>query len=253
MTGFGRGKGDYNDGQVVVEMRAVNHKHLDIKSRHHGVPKAIEDKIRGLLKKSCHRGSFSFNLKVEGVTSSTSVSVNKANLKSLLKELKELESDKEIDTTFDANFLLNHPSVIEKIDLSEDDPELEKAFLEAGRGALEQLVEMRTVEGDKLQKDISERLRHVSDLRKKIENLGGETLATFEKRMTDRLSKLKAEVEFKLDEQRLAQEIALMADKLDVSEELVRLDAHIEHFNNCLLYTSPSPRDATLSRMPSSA
>ncbi len=229
MTGFGRGEAETDGRQWVAEIRCVNHRHLDVKIN---LPKGyagLEKQVRNLLTSTLHRGRVDVSLTVSGDFSDLqriSINTTLANIyhDALVKLGKSL--DLKNDTTLSQ--LASYPDVLS---LKKESEDLEAVWLpmEAALcSALHVCDSMRMQEGAAMAVDLTRRLEHFSEVVQEIANSLPELLLQREQALKERLQKLLDNVQ--LDPQRLAQEVAILADKTDVSEEMVRLDCHINQF-----------------------
>jgi len=229
MTGFGRGEAEAGGRQWVVEMRCVNHRYLDLKIK---MPKGyagLEEKARKTVAATMQRGRVDVLLSVTGDFSDLrEIEVN-SNLAATYREsLTNLGVALDLQDNTTLSQLASYPDVLVLKQREEDLGLVWPAMEQALKQALSACDTMRSQEGDAMAKDLEQRLSHFSEVIHTIENTIPELLQRREQNLKERLQKLLDNVQ--LDPQRLAQEVAILADKTDVTEEIVRLDSHINQF-----------------------
>ena len=233
MTGFGRGAAEHGLRSWTVELRSVNNRFLDVKLK---LPKSylsLEDKVRKLVGEYHLRGRVDLAVTVTGDFSDLlNLRVNTELAKSYQNALGELADSLNIDSPLSASQLAAYPDVLIR-EQSEEDMEAIWPHVEAAvKEALQNCSVMRQDEGNALAGDLTMRLDSFSARVAEIEQAVPEILSLREKNLKERLDKLLDGVE--LDPLRLAQEVAILADKTDVTEEIVRLQSHIQQFRTFL-------------------
>ncbi|HEY1549785.1 MAG TPA: YicC/YloC family endoribonuclease [Kofleriaceae bacterium] len=218
MTGFGRGVADHAGVRATVDIRSVNHRFVDLKLRAQVSP-ALEDAITGKVKAAVERGALTVSLhldkpRVAGVIRMETARAVHAELVALAHELEIAEPDLAL--------VLAQPGVVAPQDASEPDA----AVLAALDAALAQLAEMRAREGRALETELAARLDELARLRGAIDVGAARVPEQLQKRLHERVRRLLGDDA--VDPQRLAQEVALLAERADVTEELVRLGSHLE-------------------------
>lgn len=234
MTGFGRAEVSGENFTVSAEIKTVNNRFLDVNLRLSGELQPLEAKIKALISKRLSRGRVDVNLQYEK-TSEVNYEINRPLISGYLSALKELQSEFSLKGEPDLNFVARLPNAFQtkKDDLSEG---FAAGVLEAISGALESLEKMREVEGESLKKDLQMILNsienHLPTIEKEAEGVTAEYFARLQKKIEKLLSKSDSQIE--LDQARLAQEVAYLADKSDISEEISRLKSHIEQFTSII-------------------
>lgn len=231
MTGFGRGETENETRSWAVEVRGVNNRYLDVKIK---VPRgynALEERIRSAVGEFFQRGRIDMAISVHGDFSDlVEIGVNTELARKYRKALAQIAGDCEISDDVSVERIAQFPDVITREqraeDLEEDVwPHLEKAV----RAALEGCDKMRLQEGTILKRDLSERLDFFTKTINDIETQVPVLVQQRHQALGERLAKLLDNVT--LDPQRLAQEVAILSDKTDVTEEIVRLRSHISQFS----------------------
>ncbi len=229
MTGFGRGEAEAKGRRWTVEIRCVNHRYLDLKIK---LPKGyagLEEKVRKCLTAVLVRGRVDVTLSVSGDFSDLQeIEANHSLARTYRDALTKLAAKLDLPDDVSLLRLASYPDVLvlnqRAEELDEVWPPMEEALLEA-LGTCDQ---MRSEEGDAMSVDLQERLSLFAEVITKIEGRIPELLQEREAKLKERLEKLLGNVQ--LDPQRLAQEVAILSDKTDVTEEIVRLTSHINQF-----------------------
>lgn len=227
MTGFGSSEASTKEGKVTVEARSENHRFLDIKLQAPDYLNDLESVVNDLVKKQISRGKIKISINPEDhqvkVPSFNKKTAEKyyAELAKLKKELK-LEGDITIDhiLMFKDVFNGNHTSHINKTTL--------KKIETAVRRAVSNLEKSRQTEGKKLQVDLSKRTRKCYKLLERIKKKRSVFTEENAQRIKDRVESLLGNHE--IDTTRLYQEVAILSERSDITEEIVRLQAHLEQF-----------------------
>ncbi len=229
MTGFGRSSGSLADVEVVVEVRAVNHRFLDIFIR---VPKSynsFEPQIRKIISETSNRGKFEILvLRSGGRAGLTDVTLDYELAEKFHKMLIELKDRLGLYGEITVSDMLTLKEIVTPVDRLEsfdhEWPLVEKCL----REAMSSLEDMRRTEGAALWKDIESRLVNIRQgidaITPLVEQIGSEAKARLERRVKE----LAGGIE--LDDDRMIQELALIAERSDITEELTRLQSHVEQF-----------------------
>ena len=233
MTGYGRAKIENDTREYIVEVKSVNHKYLDINIK---LPKTlfcIEDKIRKVISNKISRGKTDvfvtyINYGIEGKT----ILINKDIAKMYIKEIEEIATENNIASGIRATEISKFPEVLNVIVDEEDE---EKIWLELNKcleKALDNFIEMRTTEGEKIKEDLKQRLdeidENINEIFKNSTGLVEEYVVKLRKRIQEILN---TDV---VDETRLAQEIVIYSDKTSIEEEITRIKSHIIQFKELL-------------------
>jgi uncharacterized protein (TIGR00255 family) len=224
MTGFGRGVAEHAGVRATVDVRAVNHRFLDLKLRAAGISAALEDAIGSHVRAAIERGAVSVSVHVAGRERSAT-HIDAAAAQAAHAELADLS--RALGTAPpELALVLAQPGVVIATDDARDDSD--PAILAALDAAVAQLARMRVVEGEALARELAARLDELARLHAAIEQRAVAAPEQIQRRLHDRVRKLLGdEASSSLDPARLAQEIALLADRADVTEELVRLASHL--------------------------
>lgn len=234
MTGFGRCEVAENNRRFTVEIKAVNHRYLDVNIK---MPKALgffEAAIRGELKNYISRGKVDIFITYEDFSEKTSVvRYNRELAQEYLGYLRQMTEEFGLENDIRVSTLSRYPDVFTMEDTGVDEEELWKELQKAIAGAAEMFVEARTAEGENLRRDLLEKLDGMEKLTAFIAERSPKIIAEYQERLRDKVRELLQETP--VDEGRLLTEVTIFADKVCVDEELVRLKSHIETTKKTLL------------------
>ena len=229
MTGYGRGVAEHDGRRATVEVRAVNHRFLDLKLRGGPLPPALEEQLAARVRASVERGALTVAVHVAaaagegGGGGEVAARIDPEAAQRAYDALAALAARLGVGAP-DLALVLAQPGVVVAAEPAAAEPEPQ--VLAALDAALAQLHGMRTAEGHALAAELRARLDELTALRAAIAALAAGVPAQLGKRLAERVRRLLDDAE--LDPGRLAQEVALLADRADVTEELVRLASHVE-------------------------
>ena len=233
MTGFGRCEVLKDSRKFTVELKSVNHRYLDVNIR---MPKKLnffETSIRTLLKSYADRGKVDIFITYEDLSQSqVSVKYNAALAAEYLKYLNQMAEEVSLDNDVRVSTLSRYPEVFTMEECSEDEDELWNGLKEALEGAFSQFVEMRTKEGERLKEDILLKLDLLSEQIRFIEERSPQIIAEYRTKLEEKMRELLEDTQ--IDDNRIAAEVILFADKICTDEEVVRLKSHIQHMKETL-------------------
>jgi uncharacterized protein (TIGR00255 family) len=233
MTGFGRAEVEVNGRVWSMEVCSVNNRYLDLKMKLPRGYTPFEERIRKMVSSHHVRGRVDLYLSVSGDFSNLQeVTVNKALASGYYDALKELGDSFGVEAQIAVKDLASYPDVIIREQKEEDLETLWQVMEQVVDTALLNCTVMRTQEGAALSGDLEERLDTFKKTITIIEKSIPELLEQRQRGLEERLEKILGTVQ--LDPARLAQEVAIIADKTDVTEEIVRLRSHIEQFSRFL-------------------
>jgi uncharacterized protein (TIGR00255 family) len=231
MTGFARVRRAMEQGEIVVSLKSVNHRALDI---HFHLPSEldpIENEIRTLIKKGVARGHMQVPVALNR-QGAGGASVNRELFDLYLAAFREAAERYRIAGEPDLNAALRIPGMLVTAGGSELTDAVSKAVLETVEEAVVVLNVFREREGAATAEEMRTRSRTIQDLVSRIEEIRAGAVPAFQKRLRERLDELLRGAQ--IDPQRLAQEAANLADRSDIAEELVRLRTHASHLDSML-------------------
>ncbi len=228
MTGFGTGDSPLGSGKLGIEVRAVNHRFLDIRVR---APRELGDLssfLEQVAREHLSRGRFEIAIRTEGLALGATV-LDRERAKAAYRALCELRDEIAPGTEVPLSLLASIPDLF----VSSVDQEIDKvkaAARVAFATALAALDEMREREGVALATDLAGRLDAVRELAQAVGERAPELLDTHRRRLRERTERLRSSVDLTLDDGRLEAEVALFAERIDIAEELTRLESHCVQF-----------------------
>ena len=231
MTGFGAADAQWETWICQVEIRSVNQRFLDIRCRLPFGFQTMEPEIKKQIKAVSSRGKIDCSIKLEKGASEEKMKLNLERAQHYNELLTEFEALSGRKVGVDARDL-SSLNIIEENKSGEPPEKCEKVVRECLSRALEGLQEMKEREGQAMQSDIQQRLSSCGNIVNSIEKLSQAEPERFRDRLQERFSQLTEGVE--INPERLEQEIALLADRLDISEEVVRFRTHLEHMDDML-------------------
>jgi len=237
MTGYGRSEVGESENRFVIEVRSLNNRYLDIQLKSPRSLAALESRIRKHVQDKFSRGRFDIFISRSGEQEvSGRLAVNEARAGQFIESLKDLKKRYDLSGDINLSMVAGFPDIITVADTRED-PEAVWQVLSSGlQDALDGLLKMRSEEGVALVHDVSARLETIDHLIERIQDKAPATVESARKRMTDTLGRLLNE---QPDPVRLAQEIAFLAERTDVTEELTRLRSHMNQFRTMLADSPP--------------
>ena len=237
MTGFGRATLESNGKNYIIEIKTVNNKYSDITVKSPKRLSFMEDKIRKQIANRITRGKVEVSVSFFDFSNkSKNVVLNKEIAKEYIKQLREIADENNLSENISVVEIAKLPDILNSID-SDNDEEIASEALQCLNMALDSLIEMRKTEGENIKQDLLVRIERVQNLVDKIaENSKGiveEYVSKLEKRVKEIL---KTDV---VDENRIAQEAVIYADKTSIEEELTRLNSHIVQFKELVNSDGP--------------
>ncbi len=233
MTGFGRCEITEGERKFTVELKGVNHRYLDVNIR---MPKKLnffENAIRNLLKQYAQRGKVDIFITYEDLSENqVALKYNETLAKEYLTYFKQMQEVFGLDNDIRVSSLSRYPEVLTMEEQVVDEEELWNGLEKALKGAFEQFVETRTVEGENLKKDIIAKIDEMTELVNDIETRSPEIIAEYRAKLTSKVQELLGDAQ--IDESRLATEVVIFADKICTDEETVRLKSHFKHMKSTL-------------------
>lgn len=232
MTGFGTATVENADYKVTIELKAVNQRFLELNFHIGRQLSAVENAMREVIKEKVARGKLDIYINfVDKRENDANVQVNKGLVlayKKALDEISELTAMPKINSVID---IANVPDVL-SIEDEQDIDSMKPLVLEGMLSALEKFNAMRIAEGQNIEKDFLMRLEILSDLKGKAEKIAPAIVSDYREKLTSRLQELLAG---SVDETRIIEETAIFADKVNYTEEVVRLGSHFKQFSDIIV------------------
>jgi uncharacterized protein (TIGR00255 family) len=229
MTGYGRSEKKGKNFSINVEIKSINNRFYDPIPKIHPFLKEYEIEILSLIKNECNRGRVFININIDRDNSINSFQLNKNKLKSYLAIINDISKESKIKESISLSHLLRYQDIIENTTF-DTGSSVRKNLISAVKDAIKDLNKFRLEEGKNLLSDINLSLNKNYSLMKKINKISEsdtqKELEKYKKKIKSYMPNLS-----KLDDDRLYQEIAIILEKKDINEEIVRLDSHFKLFS----------------------
>lgn len=233
MTGYGRCEIEANDRKVTVEMNAINHRYCDLNIRMPRTLAALEEQVRNYMKQNVARGKFDISIFCYSqAQEDLEILVNETMANSYLESLKQLGERFGLDNDVKLSHLMAMNELITIQKKTGDVETVSQALGQALEGALAELMQMRLKEGEALKEDLLFKAEKLEALVEEVNERSPEVVKDYKFKLEARLEALLSETP--IDENRMAAELALFADKCAIDEELTRLRSHILQLQDIL-------------------
>ncbi len=242
MTAFARSERHNADYEVVTEIRSYNSKNLDLLVRlpHFGQP--LEERIKSMASRRLHRGRVDIRMEIREVGEGfRRFEIDLPKARAYHQALKKLRSEFKLEGAIGLEVMTAPGGIIKPAD-DEKDLETLWELMAAGLAeALDALIEMRGREGQSLAADFAKRLQTIEDRIAAVHTASQGLLEEYQQRLKERIAALTRGV-VEIDPARIAQEAALLADRSDISEEIVRARSHLDQFRHIVAHETPAGR-----------
>ncbi len=244
MTGYGEAQGEINSVIYTVEIRTVNNRYLKTNVKLPESVAFLEEDIDKLLRKNLSRGTVSYVLQLKNISANALYDIDESGLRAYIEKLSRVGSSADIKCTIDIGSLLVLPGIIQPISPDEKAAEqIKEVVLSITQKAIDQLKQMRAAEGAALAADLDGHCKAIKQGLEQICSRNVAVLQEYQKKLKKRVDELLAEAKLKLDEEMLAREVAIFADRSDISEEIARLGSHLQQFTeSCQANTAAGRR-----------
>lgn len=241
MTGYGRNEAVTDGKKILVEIKSVNHRYSDYNiklPRHMGF---LEDKIRKYVSSCVTRGKVDIYINVEYYeTADKEIILNKEIAKNYIEVLKQLRDEFSLEDDITVSKVAQNPDIFLTERVEEDEDKLWESVKCVLDKALTAFVEMRSREGERIERDLRERIEYMGKLAKQIEERSPQTVKEYSDRLYEKIKEVLDGRE--IDESRILTEVGIYADKVAVNEETVRLASHFEEFYSIIDSGEPAGR-----------
>ena len=236
MTGYGKAQLNLKTGSFIIELRSLNSKQIDINLRLSAIYRSKEISLRNLLSKKLKRGKIELFISNESSAANTNYNLNSERLKEYFSQIELLTNELNLNIKDIMPTLLKLPDVLvkpaETVDKA-DWNEIEKGVSDA----VEEVLKFRLDEGKKLEKDIYFRINKLASLLLDLAPLSVSRIEKVKKNILEKLAEINTN---EIDENRLEKELVYYLEKQDITEEQVRLDAHLDYFKETMKTPSPN-------------
>ncbi|MBC5787099.1 YicC/YloC family endoribonuclease [Clostridium facile] len=241
MTGFGRAHQIINGREVLVEIKSVNHRYFEFNAR---VPRTygyLEEKLKSYIQGMVSRGKVEVSVSIytlEGTDAE--IEINSTVAKGYVQALRNVKEKLQLQDDLSLSTVARFPDVFNVHKVIEDEEVIWASVQPVVQEALDQFLEMRTVEGERLKTDLLAKLDEIEQMVAVVEEQSPKTVAAYQERLFAKLQEVLENQE--IDQARILTEAAIFADKVAVDEETVRLHSHLEQFRQLLQSDQPVGR-----------
>lgn len=234
MTGYGEAQGESDGISYAVTIKTVNNRYFKAAIKLPELAAFLEEDIERLLRKNLSRGTVNYVLRLKEAPADVLFDIDEGALQAVAEKLSRVGSTTGIEGTIELGNLLNLPGVIRPATPDKEQIEqIRDIVLRISQEALDKLKHMRAVEGGFLETDLK---KHCDTIENDLEQINARSpvvMQRYTEKLKKRVNELLANAELKLDEESLVREVAIFADRSDISEEVARLDSHLKQFEQC--------------------
>ncbi|MDG5800739.1 YicC family protein [Marinilabiliaceae bacterium ANBcel2] len=228
MTGFGKAVCELPNKKINIEIKSLNSKQLDIITRLPALYREKDLEIRNILSNRLHRGKIDFSLNIESTTEERAVKLNETVIENYYHQIKSITKKLNLDNSNDLlKTLISMPDTLKSEPEQLNDTEWNQ-IVKSIKAALDDIEKYRINEGSSMEKDVSIRIDNISSLMKEAEKYETIRIERIKERIKESLKEIKEHAN--IDENRFEQELIYYIEKLDISEEKVRLKNHLAYF-----------------------
>jgi len=231
MTGYGDAEGQFDDITYAVEIKAINNRYFKARIKLPESMTFLEDDIEKLLAKELSRGTINYVLRLKNVSANALFDIDDTALKAYVARLNEIASSIDVNCPIDMACLLALPGMLVPV-LQDKEAmgRIREKVLSITQEAIGNLKRMRAEEGAALRADLEEHCKAMKEAIEQIRSRSREVPQEYKQKLKKRVDVLLADGKLKLDEPTLAREVAILAERSDISEEIARLDSHLQQF-----------------------
>ncbi|MFB6466581.1 YicC/YloC family endoribonuclease [Cytobacillus sp. Hz8] len=240
MTGFGRSKKESQSYSVTVEIRSVNHRFSEFVIRMPRQLLKIEDKLKKKMAEQIKRGRVEVFVTIEGSGAfHRSIQVDWDLLDQYYQYIEQIQQRYQLNDFISLSNLLNREEFVSIEEESDRNEELEQLVTSAVEEAVEQVIEMRKIEGEALKRDLEAQLQRLGTIVFKVSEFAPTVVQQYQERLEKKFQEF---FQGEIDQNRILTEVGIFADKADINEELKRLESHLQQFQQTLKEQEPVGR-----------
>lgn len=241
MTGYGRGTCAIDGRDLTIELKSVNHRFLDLNFRMPRCFASLEDALRQLLQSRLARGHIDIFVTYRNLRQdSRVVTADEALARAYQQALENLARESGLEGNVHLMDLARLPDVLRVDEAEEDGEALRQLALQCMNAAIDELIAMRSSEGVRMAADIAMRLNNIEDLTGQVAQRAPFVAEEYRVRLTQRVEEALGGQE--IDLARITQEVALYSDRVNIDEEIARMNSHIQAMRDALAQTAPAGR-----------
>ena len=239
MTGYGKSSLSINSREYQVEIKTVNHKYIDTNIRMPRIISYLEEDVRKLIASKIKRGKVDISISFENYNSDENdIRINTELAKMYIENLKKLAEEENVSANIEVTEITRLPDVLTIKSNLLDEKQIKTELLQVVNEAINQLINMRQNEGNRISEDILTKISQIEEKNEEIFKLSTGLIDEYVVKLESRIKEiLKTE---ELDKSRLMQEVVIYADKCSVEEEITRLRSHIGQLRNLIASEEPS-------------
>ena len=243
MTGYGDAEGVIGGITYAVEIKTVNSRYFKHRIKLPDPVAFLEENIEKLLRKELARGTVNYVLTLKNAPANVLFEIDEAGLKSYMQKLSDLAKSSQLTSAVDVGGLLNVPGILVPVVPDEKQAqELRGQVLAISKRAIDRLKEMRAAEGAALAEELESYCASIKNDLDEIGTRGSTVLEEYQSRLNKRVQELLKDAQLQVDNEVLAREVAIFAERSDISEEIARLESHLSQFAACTKENGQSGR-----------
>ena len=234
MTGYGQAQGEVNNISYLVEIKTLNHRYFKAIVKLPELAAFLEEDIEKLLRKNLSRGTINYVLRLKNISVNMLFDIDEKAIQAVVEKLNRAGSSAGVKGTIDISNLLSLPGIVQPASPDKKAAkQIREAVLKISLEAIGKVKQMRATEGNFLGNDLKEQCSAIEQYLRQVRARSKSILQEYSEKLRQRVNVLLAEAKLKLDEEILAREVAIFADRSDISEEIARLDSHMQQFVQC--------------------
>ncbi len=234
MTGFGQACAEIEGVVYTVEIRSVNNRYFKAALRLPDIAAFLEGEIEKLTRESIQRGTLNYSLRMKNVSGQALFDIDENTLNAYVGRLRRLVPGDASECTIDLASMLGLPGIVQPIIPDAEHTErMKNTILKLSSEALEQLKQSRLEEGRALAEDLLNHCRKMRDDLEVIRQRKDAVVREYHEKLRKRVEELLSQAQLRIDNDLLAREVAIYADRSDINEEITRLDSHVTQFESC--------------------
>ena len=231
MTGYGAGQAGRDGATATVELRSVNNRYLKLHSRLPEGYAALESRLEEEIRQQIRRGAIQLNVDLRRASSADDYRINSELIQSYYEQIRTLQAQLGVEAKVDLASFFVLPGVVQdeksrSRDVEEDWPVIREAL----HMALAELRGMREVEGSAMSRDLTDQMQEIARCADEIAEIAPDVVGAYQSRLTERLNRLLDQHDIQVQPADVVREVGLFAERVDISEEIVRLRSHLDQF-----------------------
>lgn len=241
MTGYGREQSVIDQRDITVEIKSVNHRYYEFSARIPRIYGYLEEKIKTFIKGYISRGKIEVNIIINNLNGKeVNINIDKIMAAGYINALKSVNEELELKDDLTLSTLIRFSDIFNVQKAPDDEEKIWNDVKTVAQRALDKFIKMRETEGQSMKNDLLEKIKNVENILKTVEDAAPLTVENYRERLYSKLQEVLSNIN--IDEQRIVTEAAILAEKIAIDEETVRLHSHIAQFRNLLETDEPIGR-----------